>query len=265
MASQVTTNTEPPVELNFFCFHCRKDVEKISNCSKCHFEQYCSTECQRQHWPAHRTVCNMIADQSKKWLEKNPTQKPLESWDMATNDRVSQALEDFFDSQRNDNPVAIDLGCGDGASTFFLLERGWKVIAIDYFDGPLSRLEQKAKQINREWLSTKQLVIEKSDITEYTFPKDVDLIIALDLFPYIQPLKLGELWRKIHGALKDNGDFTGSFFDKNHNCQNIYGAWVVNSQDSVEAIFSSNNYSKMVQRYRIKPGGSKTIDFWAKK
>jgi len=264
MASPVSTNTETQVELNYFCPHCKVDVEKILNCSRCYFEQYCTIECQNKRWPVHRAVCKMINTQSEEWKKNNPIQSPSPFWNTATEDRVSQILGDHFDVQRADAPVAIDLGCGDGASTLFLLERGWKVIAIDYFDGPLSRLEQKANQINREWLSTKQLVIEKSDITKYSFLEEVDMIIALDLFPYITPLKLGELWRKIHLALNDKGHFLGSFFDKNHTCQKVYGAWVVNGLDSVDTILSSSNfYSNWRKRYRIKDGGSRTIDFWA--
>jgi len=42
------------------CVVCGQQAAK--RCSQCHQEWYCRRECQVQHWPKHKTVCDMLKD-----------------------------------------------------------------------------------------------------------------------------------------------------------------------------------------------------------
>lgn len=50
------------------------------------------------------------------------------------------ALELEKEMPRPNGRFAIDLGCGDGTDTLFLLENGWQVLAIDAEPVALERL-----------------------------------------------------------------------------------------------------------------------------
>ncbi|OBZ71594.1 hypothetical protein A0H81_08449 [Grifola frondosa] len=39
------------------CDSCAKSDLPLKRCSKCHAAQYCSTSCQRTHWPTHKRTC----------------------------------------------------------------------------------------------------------------------------------------------------------------------------------------------------------------
>ncbi|KDQ60355.1 hypothetical protein JAAARDRAFT_32750 [Jaapia argillacea MUCL 33604] len=46
--------------------HCRAfgctNSEKLKKCARCKNTYYCSTECQRKHWPFHKPQCNITTD-----------------------------------------------------------------------------------------------------------------------------------------------------------------------------------------------------------
>ena len=42
---------------NRTCLHCLKKVEGSSRCSKCRTALYCNRECQLNHWPVHKNIC----------------------------------------------------------------------------------------------------------------------------------------------------------------------------------------------------------------
>mgnify|MGYP005994326719 CR=1 FL=1 len=39
------------------CVHCSKPMLKKKRCARCKKVNYCSKECQLNHWPSHRGVC----------------------------------------------------------------------------------------------------------------------------------------------------------------------------------------------------------------
>ena len=50
-----TTNYEIPK-----CSNCGKMASSLKHCSKCRNVLYCSVECQRLHWPQHKSICTAV-------------------------------------------------------------------------------------------------------------------------------------------------------------------------------------------------------------
>ena len=44
------------------CIGCGK-TEQLQVCAKCRTAKFCSRECQRRMWPAHKQACNAWAEQ----------------------------------------------------------------------------------------------------------------------------------------------------------------------------------------------------------
>ena len=40
-----------------FCRRPKDDVQRLLKCPTCHIASYCCKECQRKHWPTHKTLC----------------------------------------------------------------------------------------------------------------------------------------------------------------------------------------------------------------
>lgn len=106
----------------------------------------------------------------------------------------------------------LDLGCGTGANTLPLLDRGWSIIGIDNCVKGLQMLGKVASERGKNHL----LTLMEADITSQEYPPGkFDLIVCINVLPYIQPTKLRALMVKIHSSLRPNGRFIGTFFFSN--------------------------------------------------
>ena len=43
-----------------FCRRSKDEVQRLMKCPGCHIASYCCKECQRQHWPTHKTLCSAL-------------------------------------------------------------------------------------------------------------------------------------------------------------------------------------------------------------
>lgn len=50
------------------CYQCqtRNERKKLLVCTRCRIAQYCSTDCQRLHWPSHKDFCNQTRAAERK-------------------------------------------------------------------------------------------------------------------------------------------------------------------------------------------------------
>jgi SAM-dependent methyltransferase len=159
--------------------------------------------------------------------------------------------------------VALDLGCGSGSSSFFLLERGWKVVAIDADETMLARIREEG----RAWIESGQLTVTQADIHELKLSDQFDLVIASDIFPYLNPKKLFEVWVKIHQATHKGGFFIGSFFDNSRRTMDMNpGLWVIPDQQFVQRLLERFNYETHTLQNRKKiDKKSSIVEFAAQK
>lgn len=194
-----------------------------------------------------------------------------EFWAMFAGDNVTPVpslLKEGFNT-RKEGMIALDLGCGRGASSIYLLQRGWKVVAIDNSAGTLDIFQKTANKINAEWIKSKKLTILKQDINECDFPEKLDLILGNDVFPYCNPDKLHILWNKLHGSLKENGYLVGSFFTRLDDLimsemMSEMGAWFVDDMQVVKTLLNESNYKTKICRHRPAEEGGQ-IEFIGQK
>ena len=133
---------------------------------------------------------------SKKYYEKTINTKP------------SALIRKFFINNYNqklNGNSAIDLGCGTGNDTEFLLEQGFKVTAID-------QEEQVKDIIKNKNLDKENLELIINDFSKIKFSNS-DLILANFSLFFVKH-NFEELIEKILKSINVNGFFVGNFLGK---------------------------------------------------
>jgi SAM-dependent methyltransferase len=167
----------------------------------------------------------------------------------------SQIIEEFIGTLRGEGQVAMDLGCGNSKAVKLLLQKGWRVIAIDNSRPALDAL---SKNCNAE-ISSGQLSIIETDVTTFIPTEPVDLVIASDLFPYIDPSKFQATWIKIHDKfVKEKGFLIGSLFRSAPTSKEVQvmnsmkemGAWFLPDRRMVRPLLTHTGYDIKTCRYQ---------------
>ena len=118
-------------------------------------------------------------------------------------DNVCKLLIEFLDNHKIDN--AIDLGCGSGNETVYMVKNGIKVLAIDRQlnqDFILNRLSDDEKKL---------ISFKESSFEDLELPR-TNLLTAFFSIPFCNPNNFEELWTKIYNSIEDNGYFVGQLF-----------------------------------------------------
>ncbi len=100
---------------------------------------------------------------------------------------------------------ALDLGCGAGRDTRFLLEAGWRVTAVD---GEAEAIALLARLPHQD-----RLAAIHSTFEAFAFePAAHDLISAQYSLPFIPPPSFRPVIARLKQALRPGGVFAGQFF-----------------------------------------------------
>lgn len=116
---------------------------------------------------------------------------------------------DFFQTPGQ----VLDLGCGIGNETAYLLDNGWDVWAIDCEPKAIEIMKER-KDIN----SSHRLVTEVAKFENLNWKKlpQFDLICAAYSLPFCEPQQFSSIWTCIKEKINPNGRFAGHFFGMNY-------------------------------------------------
>lgn len=167
-------------------------------------------------------------------------------------DDVCKLLIEFLDNYKIDN--AIDLGCGSGNETVYMIKNGIKVLAID-------------RQLNQDFIlnrlsdSEKRLIsFKKSSFEDVELPK-TKLLTAFFSIPFCNPNNFDELWTKIYNSIEDNGYFVGQLFG-DRDTWNVVESINTFSIDKVNEYLKNYNIIKLEEIEYVRESDNKKWHFY---
>lgn len=104
--------------------------------------------------------------------------------------------------------VAIDIGCGAGRDTAFLIKNNWNVIAIDKED-VFTYIKEK---LNKEEMGKLKFI--KARIEDVKLEKN-NLVVANNSVAFCSKKYFSKVWNNIIDSIKKDGYFLGTFFGVN--------------------------------------------------
>ena len=124
------------------------------------------------------------------------------------NSNVPKNLRMFMD-MKVEAGVCIDLGCGAGRDTVFLIKNGWKVIAIDKEDTE----KMIRSSLNEEEQNSLEFI--KQHFEDNITLQSCNLLVANASLSFCNKENFNELWNKIVNSISKDGYFVGNFFGIN--------------------------------------------------
>lgn len=219
--------------------------------------------CFRQVFSCLRSTCEWLYDpiitpeevhealSKESLLWKHPEQHTSSLWsDVQTRKQISKPLSPLLEkslivleSRNIQKGVAVDLGCGISSTAYNLLERGWKVYAVDSSIHVLSDLSIQVSSLRKKWFETGQLILISQNIETFEFPEKVHLVVATNSLPYCNPEKIQGIFSRIKNALLPGGLLVCNLYlSKHHQVQQLFGAWTT-KKSVIEAIIRSVKFS----------------------
>ena len=129
------------------------------------------------------------------------------------NSNIPKNLKTFVDMKINPG-ICIDLGCGAGRDSIFLIKNGWKVIAIDK--------EDTEKMIRSSLQEEEQNYLKfiKQDFENNIILQSCNLLVANSSLSFCNRKNFDDLWNKIVDSISKDGYFVGNFFGINDSWAN---------------------------------------------
>ena len=134
-------------------------------------------------------------------------------YEKTKNSNIPKNIKNFI-NMKIEPGVCIDLGCGAGRDSRFLIKNGWKVIAIDK--------EDTEKMIRSSLKEEEQNYLEfiKQDFENNIILQSCNLLVANSSLSFCNRKNFDDLWNKIVESISKDGYFVGNFFGINDSWAN---------------------------------------------
>jgi tellurite methyltransferase len=142
--------------------------------------------------------------------------------------------EEFSSPSSRPVGFAVDLACGTARDTVELLQRNWRVLAIDGEPETVMRL-RRYQDINRAYLETRI-----QQLADLSLPPDIDLINAGFCLNFYTSNCFPQIWEVIKTALKPGGRFCGQLLGDRDSWA-VYSDLKHHSRKQVNELFSAFN------------------------
>ena len=161
---------------------------------------------------------------------------------------------DYIDANHGQGRLAVDLGCGNGVESKALLDRGWRVLAIDSEPSAIEVTRARAAGDEADRLTTLVSRFAGVDLPE------VDLVFAQLSLPFCPVEVFDGLWQQIRGAIRPGGHFVGQFLGPDDDWA---AACLVHSIDDVENLATGWEIELLrEQRHEGVGGARRDPKFW---
>lgn len=135
---------------------------------------------------------------------------------------------------------AIDLGCGAGRDTIYLIKNGWTVLAIDK-----ECVEERiVKSLTQEEL--RRFTFKMQDLENVKLEKN-NLVVANNSIPFCDKNKFEELWQKVRDSILSGGYFVGTFFGINDEWKNTKENMLFMDKQQVKDLFIEFDIIRFVE------------------
>ena len=141
-------------------------------------------------------------------MEKSMMNNSKEYYDKTEGSIPHKNIRYFVNKISSKPGNAIELGCGVGIDSIYLIKNDWNVLATDVEDTK----ERISGKLNKNEL--KRFRFKKQSFEEIELEKN-DLILANNCLSFCDKNKFDELWRKIENSIVTGGYFVGNFFGVN--------------------------------------------------
>lgn len=156
------------------------------------------------------------------------------------------------------NTTALDVGCGIGHETLLLLEKGYKVTALD---GEQIAIDSMLKRPEIKKYKT-MLTTMVSQFQKLAFEKlpQFDVIVASFSLPFCPPQHFEYVLNQLLHKLKPKGYFIGTFFDPSFNVfQNKdRQRMTFHTREQVKSLFENLTIIQLDQEISVATCGKKT-------
>jgi tellurite methyltransferase len=152
------------------------------------------------------------------------------------------------------NGEALDIGTGTGRDIPFLLNKRFKVTALD--------VEQKSIAIIREKFSRENVIVVHTKMEDFEFvPRKYDFINAQFALFFMKQERIIKVLESIKDSLKPNGIFCGQILGCEDDWANLPNINTLEKKD-IEQVFEGFKIRKFdeVKRKGLMAGGNKK--FW---
>lgn len=159
-------------------------------------------------------------------------------------------------SEHPEEKIALDLGCGSGRDSKFLLGKKWSVVAID---GEKAGVEALLNDVGEEYKG--KLKTQVSSFKNIKINKKFDLINSSYALPYCEPEYFPDLWTKIRESIKIGGRFSGHLFGL-HDEMVKYTNMNFHSKEDISRLFENFEFEFYEEEESDGPTASGRIKHW---